>query len=55
MNILHEHNVFHICALRNIYIVVVYQHTHTMKYPYRKIIFTYIFLSLFATFIRVSL
>ena len=45
MNIPHEH-MFHICALRNIYIAVVYRHVHTIKYAYRKIIFTYIFRSL---------
>jgi hypothetical protein len=31
MNIRHEHNMFHICALCNIYIVM-YQHIHTIKY-----------------------
>ena len=45
MNIPLEH-MFHICALRNIYIAVVYRHVHTIKYAYRKIIFTYIFRSL---------
>ena len=44
MNIRHEHNMFHVCALSNIYIVV-YQHTHAIKYAYRKIVFSYIFRS----------
>ena len=45
MNIPHEHNMFHICALRNMYIAVMYQHMHNIKYAYRRI-FTYIFRSL---------
>jgi len=45
MNISHEQNMFHICALGNIYIAVFYQHKHTIKYAYHKIIFTYIFQS----------
>jgi hypothetical protein len=46
MNIPPEHSMFHICALRTIYIAVVYQHKHSIKYAYRKIIFDYIFRSL---------
>jgi hypothetical protein len=44
VNMPHDH-MFHICALRNIYIAAVYQHMHTIKYAYLKIIFTYIFRS----------
>jgi hypothetical protein len=39
-NIPHERNMFHICALRDIYSAVMYQQMHTDKNFYRKLMFS---------------